>query len=124
VAQKAVNMNIRIFTRLTGTPELRAASASPPEAKIQLPKRVLGQSSTWPKITRPIAQTISIGMPSTTGWPGAVAALKHRSAGVAQPDEQPLEDLAAKEAASQSPSAAFAMPPMMVLRSTAAAGRW
>jgi hypothetical protein len=46
--RKAVNMNIRILTRLTGTPELRAASASPPAAKIQLPKRVLVKS-TWPK---------------------------------------------------------------------------
>ena len=33
-------MNSRIFTRWTGTPTLRAALASPPTAKIQLPKRV------------------------------------------------------------------------------------
>jgi hypothetical protein len=30
-------MNSDVFTRRTGTPELRAASGSPPEANIQLP---------------------------------------------------------------------------------------
>ena len=33
-------MNSAIFTRVTGTPTLRAALASPPTPKIQLPKRV------------------------------------------------------------------------------------
>ena len=36
----AVVMNSAIFTRATGTPTLRAAFASPPTAKIQLPTRV------------------------------------------------------------------------------------
>ncbi|MQM40485.1 hypothetical protein KBTX_04546 [wastewater metagenome] len=37
VAESAVKMNSEILTRRTGTPELRAALASPPLAKIQLP---------------------------------------------------------------------------------------
>ena len=39
-----VIMNSRIFVRATGTPMLRAATASPPTAKIQLPKRVRASS--------------------------------------------------------------------------------
>ena len=35
-----VAMNSPIFTRATGTPTLRAAFASPPTPKIQLPMRV------------------------------------------------------------------------------------
>jgi hypothetical protein len=36
----AVVMNRPIFTRGTGTPTFRAATASPPTPKIQLPRRV------------------------------------------------------------------------------------
>src|ERR671937_2503452 len=39
-ATNEVAMNRRIFVRLTGTPTFRAATGSPPELKIQLPKRV------------------------------------------------------------------------------------
>ena len=39
-AHIAVVMNSAILTRATGTPTLRAAFASPPTAKIQLPTRV------------------------------------------------------------------------------------
>ena len=39
-AHIAVVMNSAILTRATGTPTLRAAFASPPTAKIQLPARV------------------------------------------------------------------------------------
>src|ERR1700716_1999669 len=39
-AHIAVPMNSRIFVRLTGTPTLRAALASPPDAKIQFPNVV------------------------------------------------------------------------------------
>src|SRR5438034_559817 len=41
-AATAVVTNSRILVRATGTPTLRAASASPPTAKIQLPKVVRG----------------------------------------------------------------------------------
>ncbi len=40
----AVTMKREVFTRATGTPELRAAFGSPPEAKIQLPNRVRRQN--------------------------------------------------------------------------------
>jgi hypothetical protein len=39
-ADAAVAMNRRTFTRATGTPTLRAATALPPEPKIQLPNGV------------------------------------------------------------------------------------
>ena len=39
--QNAVSTNSEIFTRRTGTPTFFAALASPPTARIQLPKRVL-----------------------------------------------------------------------------------
>ena len=39
-AQIEVIMNRPTFTRLTGTPTLRAATLSPPTPKIQLPTRV------------------------------------------------------------------------------------
>ncbi len=68
VAQKAVTMNSEILTALTGTPTLRAALASPPEAKIQLPIRVL-VSTTWAITAMTSAQTISMGMPPTAGAP-------------------------------------------------------
>ena len=48
-------MNRRIFVRATGTPTLRAATASPPEPKVQLPKRVR-DSSQAPTTVRPSHQ--------------------------------------------------------------------
>jgi hypothetical protein len=79
---------------------------------------------TWPKITSAIAQTISIGMPSTTGLPGGCRAQRCRSVRVAQPDEETGQDLAAEDGRQPVAFGRVAMPPMMVLRSIVAAGRW
>ena len=70
VAQKAVNMKSTIFTGLTGTPTLRAALASPPEAKIQFPRRVRVRM-TCAITARPRAQRMTAGTPFTAGLPSA-----------------------------------------------------
>ena len=61
-------MNNIAFTSATGTPELRAASASPPDARIQLPNRVRARTKA------PIAATAanhnnSTGIHGTIGSP-------------------------------------------------------
>ena len=77
-AQNAENMNIKIFTRLTGTPTYRAAWASPPDAKIQLPNRVRVKTK-CPTMTRPMAQMIRAGIPSITGCPADYRVRRRRS---------------------------------------------
>ena len=61
-------MKSAVFTRSTGTPELRAALASPPAAKIQLPARVRRRSQVAASAKR-TNQTMETGMPVTVGVP-------------------------------------------------------
>ena len=74
VAAIAVVTNRPIFTLSTGTPTLRAALASPPDAKIQLPTRVRKriQVATAVMATH---QTTDTGTPRTKGSPAGVAAI-------------------------------------------------
>ena len=58
-AASAVLRNSRILVRLTGTPTLRAALASPPEAKIQLPNEVR-LSTQLPTIVTTMNQMIAV----------------------------------------------------------------
>ena len=67
-AQQAVVMKSAVLTRLTGTPELRAAPASPPLAKIQLPTRVRSRTQVARAAIARNHRT-STGMPSTLGLP-------------------------------------------------------
>jgi hypothetical protein len=87
----------------------------PPEAKIQFPNFVR-VSRRCAKATSASAQMISIGMPSTTGSPARVPRSKTSiiSMSASQSKTKP-KILPPKTGASQSPSAASSMPPMMVL---------
>ena len=95
-----------IFTRATGTPTLRAAAASPPQAKIQLPKRV--RSSTQVKTAVSASHhRIDTGMPCTIGSPsGRVAMIP--CAAIQSISGRP--NCPAKNCASQSPAVASWMP--------------
>src|ERR1700710_381202 len=71
VAAQAVPTNRRILTRATGTPTLRAACASPPTAKIQLPNSVFTRIHVAAAVN-PIHQTTDMGIPATSGDPSAL----------------------------------------------------
>ena len=71
----AVHMNRPIFTLATGTPTLRAALASPPAAKIQLPTRVRSSTQVATR-SSPATRRTDIGTPGTCGVPSVRAAIQ------------------------------------------------
>src|SRR5260370_32813500 len=73
-AQKAENMNSVILTLLTGTPSERAALSSPPDAMIQLPKRVLERANDA-AAPRPTHPTTIHRTPAPLGDPPAIRSL-------------------------------------------------
>ncbi len=66
-AAEAVVMNRAIFTRVTGTPTLRAALASPPEPKIQFPA-VVRSSTQVARIVSPTHHRMSTRRPPKASW--------------------------------------------------------
>ena len=93
VAAQAVNMNSPILTAATGTPTLRAALGSPPQAKIQLPTRVRSRMKVAPAV-RTSHQTIDIEMPEIAGAPSARVPMRPM---LGEPDHQRAADLAGEE---------------------------
>ncbi|MCY1354684.1 hypothetical protein D9M69_410740 [compost metagenome] len=106
VAQRAVTTKSVVLTRATGTPDLRAARGSPPDAKIQLPKRVRRRIHVA-RSAIPTNHRISIGMPGTFGVPfGNVSMMPASASHVNSPGKASPE----KSGASGLPATASFMP--------------
>ena len=106
VAARAVKMNSVILVRATGTPILRAALASPPEAKIQLPKRV--------RVRSQVQEQREADPPDdrhrNAVMAGRPSARLPINAEVGEPANRRLENLAREQGVSQSPCGISCMP--------------